>query len=165
VLDPHIPSEVAAHPGTATLAVKRQHAAGHATAAGSTGAYQPAAQGAMLRHHALNPRPTNKTPAGQLDSRTAGMQQYSATAEIPKIIHQNYMSGPQQLLADALKPLSHFRKEWWMSCKVRGCALVGSCSCRMNGCWAGLDLEGRLGCSAENRGAQTVWANNPCKLQ
>lgn len=37
---------------------------------------------------------------------------------IPQIIHQNYLAGPQQLLADAMQPLSHFRKEWWLSCKV-----------------------------------------------
>jgi hypothetical protein len=37
---------------------------------------------------------------------------------IPRIIHQNYLAGAQQLLVDAMQPLSHFRKEWWLSCKV-----------------------------------------------
>ncbi|WIA15093.1 hypothetical protein OEZ85_001787 [Tetradesmus obliquus] len=31
---------------------------------------------------------------------------------------QNYLAGPGQLLADAMQPLSHFRKEWWLSCKT-----------------------------------------------
>jgi hypothetical protein len=47
------------------------------------------------------------------------VQQYNASGSIPHILHVNYMSGPQQLLSDALKPLAHFRKEWWTSCKVR----------------------------------------------
>jgi hypothetical protein len=41
---------------------------------------------------------------------------------IPRIIHQNFLGGQQQLLVEALKPLSHFRKEWWQSCKVCMCA-------------------------------------------
>jgi mannosyltransferase OCH1-like enzyme len=45
-------------------------------------------------------------------------QRYDASGQIPKILHVNYMSGPEQLLRDALKPLSHFRKEWWLSCKA-----------------------------------------------
>lgn len=43
---------------------------------------------------------------------------FNATGSIPRILHQNYMGGPQQLLADALRPLSHFRKEWWRSCQT-----------------------------------------------
>jgi hypothetical protein len=49
-------------------------------------------------------------------------QQQQAPAghqSIPRILHQNYLAGPQQLLADAMQPLSHFRKEWWLSCKVK----------------------------------------------
>lgn len=37
---------------------------------------------------------------------------------IPHIIHQNYMAGAAALQAAALKQKTHFRKEWWLSCKV-----------------------------------------------
>lgn len=60
-------------------------------------------------------------PQQQLHSQSnvSLSQQYNASASIAQIIHVNYMAGPQQLLSDALKPLAHFRKEWWTSCKVR----------------------------------------------
>lgn len=43
---------------------------------------------------------------------------YSSTASIPHIIHVVYMQGPHKLLSHVMKPLAHFRKEWWISCKA-----------------------------------------------
>lgn len=62
-------------------------------------------------------------PAAAITTRSISRQQqqrqqYNASRQIPRILHVNYMSGPEQLLKDALKPLSHFRKEWWLSCKA-----------------------------------------------
>lgn len=62
------------------------------------------------------------SPAAAITTRSSARQQqqqqrqdYNASAQIPRILHVNYMSGPEQLLKDALK---HFRKEWWLSCKA-----------------------------------------------
>jgi hypothetical protein len=38
--------------------------------------------------------------------------------EIPHIIHQTFIGGKEQLLEKAMRAKPHFRKEWWLSCKV-----------------------------------------------
>jgi hypothetical protein len=49
-----------------------------------------------------------------------------ATTRIPRVLHIFYDGGVQRMAADNMAPRSHFKKEWWASCKVRtGCAALG----------------------------------------
>lgn len=49
---------------------------------------------------------------------STAMRQPPAEVNIPRLLHQNFLGGRAQLEAAALQPMSHFRKEWWRSCRV-----------------------------------------------
>lgn len=99
-------------------------------------------------------QPATTAPEALLQQQQAAQQQPAEASlsssgalslpplRIPRLLHVNYLSGRAALAADALQPLSHFRKEWWASCSVshRHCAPVcgrGLCClllCHRQGC-------------------------------
>eukprot|EP00879_Flechtneria_rotunda_P010779 GHRR01011263.1.p1 GENE.GHRR01011263.1~~GHRR01011263.1.p1 ORF type:complete len:294 (+),score=112.99 GHRR01011263.1:340-1221(+) len=73
------------------------------------------------QHHQAITAMQQEYLAGLTSAEKQQMQpepQQQLQPSIPFIIHQNYLSGSTQLTTDALQPLSHFRKEWWKSCKT-----------------------------------------------